>query len=323
MANDNQTNNPKVSALHVHGFGVVAANKPLGSNNIEFFAPEEFPTASGVVSDNASGYDVAGMDASGQAYKDTVTQTMTKPATWMPFGSNRMTAPDVRKGERVVIWRYGDADMYYWASQADDMNLRKLETAVYAWSATQNEGKATDATTSYFFEVSTHNKLMHVHTSKDNGELCSYDIQLNPGTGVFQFQDDLGTVFMIDSMNNALTYQNSDGTVINVNKKSISMQAPEMFSILAKNGQLSFTNGLVIKSPAGTSHMGDFNEQGALGLAGDMVTTASVPGGGGTPGTGQMTIAANMTLQGDATIVGKTTTLQLTSTQDIVAPNIP
>lgn len=322
MANDNQSNAPKVSALHVHSFGIIAANKPLGSAQVEVFAVEDFPTTSGVVSDNASSYTVSGMDAKGNAYTDQLTQAVSKPATWMPFGSNRMTPPDVRKGERVMLWRFGDTDKYYWATLADDMNLRKLETAVYAWSGTPNEGDSTNADTSYFFEVSTHNKLMHVHTSKQNGELCSYDIQLNPGTGKFQFQDDLGTVFLIDSANGILNYQNSSGSQINISKGNATWQVPDTWQVIAKKGQLVFTESLTVKTPM-TNHLGDFNEYGAFGLAGDMVTQPSVAGTGGTPGTGQMTIAASMKLAGDAVIVGKTTTLQLTSTEAIIAPNVP
>lgn len=318
---DNQTNPPKVSQLHIHSFGVVAANKALDSKIVEVTPVEDFPTLSGTITDNASQYGASGVDASGKAYQDSVTQTATVSAEWLPFGSNRMTPPDVRRGERVTLWRFGESDKYYWATMMDDMNLRKLETAVYAWSGSPNEGDSTDATTSYFFEVSTHNKLMHLHTSKSNGELCIYDVQINPGTGVIQIQDDIGNSFLMDSINLILMMQNADGTSLSIDKKNMTIVVPETWSVRAKNGVFQFTDGWQIQSKV-TNHDGDFNELGTFGMNGDMVTAPGSPSVG-TPGKGEMTIAADLTLKGDALVTGVTTTKKLTSQEDIVAPNIP
>lgn len=325
---DNQTNPPKVSQLHVHSFGVVAENMSIANDAngkpnkiVEVHPVEDFPTTSGTITDNATQYQATGVDANGKSYNESITQTITVKAEWLPFGSNRMNPPNVRRGERVMLWRFGDSDKYYWATMLDDMNLRKLETVVYAWSGTSDESVDTDASTSYFFEVSTHNKLMHLHTSNANGEVCVYDIQVNPGTGVIQMQDDIGNSFLLDSINLILQMQNADGTVLSINKKNMTIVVPETWQVQAKNGVFVFTEGWNIQSKV-TNHQGDFNELGALGLSGDMVTAASGGVGPGTPGTGKIKIAGAAELIGSLDVKGPVSAVTIEATESITAPNL-
>lgn len=313
-------NTPRVSQLHIYSYGIVGAVKELSSMTVEVMPVEDNVLADGVLSDNISNYMASGKDASGNSYQSTTPTTLTVQATWMPMGSNRMTAPDVRPGERVMLYRFGDTDKYYWVTIGSDMNLRKLETAVYAWNGSPGEGSGTTGDTSYFFEVSTHQKLVHFHTSKGNGEVCGFDVQINPGTGKVQVQDDLGNFFLLDAVNQILQLSNAAGTSMQIAKQNLTMVVPDTWNVQAKTANFKF-NSWTITSTAGSKHLGDFSEFGAFGLNGDMTTAANDSGAGST-GTGEMTIAANMNLKGDATITGTTTTKQLTSQENIIAPNV-
>jgi hypothetical protein len=307
------------SRLHVYSFGVVAAVKALSSNIVEVTPVEDQVMADGVISDNATTYTAAGTDAQGQSYQKSIQQTNTVKAEWIPLGmSNRMTSPDVRPGERVMLWRMGDSDKYYWCTFAQDMSLRKLETVVYAWNASPDEADGTDGNSSYFFEVSTHNKLMHLHTSKSNGEVCSFDIQINPGTGVIQMQDDIGQFFMLDAINCILQMQTVDGCVVQLNKKDLTFQVPGTWKANVQNidwtiGQTNITSGQ-------TTHTGPFTEDGPLQLNGDMTTAAGAAENGG--GTGKIQIAGQAELLGSMDVKGPVTATTISATEEITAPNL-
>jgi hypothetical protein len=309
------------SQLHRYGFGIVSVDKALSTNVIEVTIVEDNPMADGLLTDNATQYTASGTNAAGQSYQESLTQTNTVSATWMPMGSNRMTSPDVRYGERVAIYRMGDSDAYYWTDIGVDSNLRKLETVVYAWSGTQDESSPTDASSSYFLEVSTHTKMMHLHTSQANGELCGYDVQINPGTGKIQIQDTIGQVFLFDSINHIVQMQNVDGTVFQINKQNLTVVVPDTFNIKAKNLNLLIGQQTNIQSPT-TNHNGNFNELGAFGLQGDMVTTPSGAGGVGTAGTGQINIAGDATLKGTLDVTQTLTATTIEATTSITAPNL-
>ncbi len=319
MADASSATNPSI--LHIYSFAIAAENLDLQNPKfLECTSVEDQPMASGVLSANSTDYASSGTDSKGAAYQTTVKQTVTVKAEWMPLGSsNRMTPPNIRVGERLMLYRMGDTDKYYWVTCAQDMNLRKLETVIHAWNGSQDETQGTDGTNSYFFEVSTHNKLMHLHTSKANGEVCGYDVQVNPGTGKIQIQDDIGNFILMDSVNQILQMQTVSGAVLQLNKKDGNIQIPGTWNVQANMVNWQIAETFNITCPQ-TTHKGNFAEVGLFQLAGDMVTAEG--SGGGTPGTGQMTIAANLNLQGNADITGTTTTRQLTSEQDVIAPNV-
>lgn len=326
--NNLPTNEPEISRLRIYSFGIVAADKARSSKIVEVTPVESFPGVSGTISSNVTQYEAQGVNAQGQSYTESIKQTITVSAEWMPMGSNRMTAPDVRAGERVMLYRMGDSDKYYWVTMMDDMNLRKLETVIYAWSGSTSQGSSgntdnagsANTDTSYFFEISTHDKLVHFHTSKANGEVASYDIQINTAQGILQFQDDVGNFFLLDTRNLILQMQNAEGTMFQINKKNANILVPETWTVQAKQGKFVFDQGWDIQSPT-TNHNGNFNELGAFGLAGDMVT-AEGSGGVGTPGSGKIRIAGDTELLGNMDVKGNVTAVTIEASTSITAPNL-
>jgi hypothetical protein len=241
------------SKLHIYGLGIVAANKELHSKFIEVAPIEALPMLDGEITDNIQTIVTKGKDAFGGVYEDSVLTTASIQAEWLPIGiSNRATAPDVRRGEHVVLYKFGDTDKYYWTTLIYDMKLRKLETAIWVFSNTRNEDSDGTPDTTYFLEISTHKKLIHLHTSKSDGEPFVYDIQLNTKDGVFTFQDDIGNYIQLDSKNVRIEAKNADGTWIDMNRRVINMYAPEDINIRADN-DINISAGNNINSDAGLS----------------------------------------------------------------------
>ena len=241
----------KASQLRVYTIGTVAANKPLDSKEIEFTPDEEMFFVNGELTDNAATVTSAGTNAAGQSYEKSLTTTSSMRAVWLPMGNtNRKTAPDVRRGERVVIYQFADADRYYWTTLLDDIKLRKLETVIYAFSNVREEDQEETADTTYFFEISTHGKYVHFHTSKNDGEPFAYDFQVNTGNGFVQIRDDVGNLIELDSANTKITAYNVDESYIRLDKKVIDIHALDSINITAGK-TINLKAGEVINVEAG------------------------------------------------------------------------
>jgi hypothetical protein len=232
----------QASELKFYSYGIVAENKKLTGpdgkpNRVVEITPVEDLTLldgevkSGIVTDTASLTDSTGGVTSVQT-----TTANSVPATWIPLGNdNRFTAPDVRRGAQVVLYRFADRNEFFWTTLLDDMKLRKLETVIYAWSATQKEGAEVDGESYYFFEISTHRGAVRFHTSKANGEFCMYDIEINAKDGRIQITDDVGNFILFDSQERQIAAKNADDCYMDLNKKNLTIQVPETYTLRAKN----------------------------------------------------------------------------------------
>jgi hypothetical protein len=320
--------------LRFYSMGIVAANKALSSKIIEVTPIEHLPFVNGQLTNTGTTVTAQGTDANGASYSTQVATSVTIQAEWTPEGeSNRQTAPDVRRGEYVKLYQFADADKYYWTTSGLPAQ-RKLETVVHAYSGTADESADMDHTNSYYKEISTHQGLVHWHTSAANGEFTEYDIQLNAKDGYFRFQDGKGNVMIIDSTQNMFQYTNATGSMLQILQDTMSFVIPKSISMKTKDMSIEASNSLSITTQtntlkattnnmtAQTTHNGNFTENGAFGLNGDM-TTASGGGGssGGTAGTGKITIAGNMHLEGSAQIDGDMQANTIEG-QNITAPNL-
>lgn len=232
----------KFSQLRPYSIGVVAENKSItdgkGGFNmmVEITVTEENAMLDGELDSKSTEETVDTTDADGASSSIKVESKTTIMAAWLPLGvSNRLTAPDVRRGAEVLVYRFADTDQFFWATLKDDLALRKLETVVYAWSATKSEDAPVNADNYYFLEISTHKQVVHFHTSKANGEFCVYDIQINTKDGLIKIQDDIGNFITFDSKDHQIILQNVDGTSFDLDKKNLTITVPETYKLVAKN----------------------------------------------------------------------------------------
>lgn len=249
MENDFDPMAPQISKLKIYSLGIVAENKLPSSKEVEVTPIEEMPMLDGELAPVATDYNAKATDALGSSYEDTVELTTTIKAKWLPIGAaNRVSAPDVRRGEMVVIYKFGDTDKYFWTTLNEDLKLRKLETVIYAFSGTTNEGAEINADTFYFIEISTHKKLITLHTSKDNGEPFGYDIQLDTGNGKLVITDDVGNYVLLDSSQTQIVLKNVDETIFDMKGKNLSVTVPETYTVKCKDYKLEVGSSVDIKS---------------------------------------------------------------------------
>ena len=189
-----------LSRLHFYSYGIVAKNKDLSSDLIEVVPSEDQSFLDGELTDNIEKIEAEGEDHNGEKFKTTVETTNSIKAKWLSFtDTNRMTSPDVRRGEEVVIWRFGDTDQYWWFTLQQDKKLRRLETVIYGFSNVREENIEMKHDNMYWFEISTHRKNVRFHTSKNDDEPFAWDIQLNTKDGTFTIEDNDDGYFFYDA----------------------------------------------------------------------------------------------------------------------------
>lgn len=228
-----------MSQLQPYGIGVVAANKLPSSHEIEVTDLERSPMADGEITDNIESYKGSGSSNSEESFDVDVESTASLKAKWLKLGcTNRVTSPDVRRGERVAIWRFGDSDQFFWMDIETSTKLRRLETVVYSFSNNRKENVENTAETTYYFEISTMGKYIHLHTSKNDDEPYIYDIQLNTKDGCLTFMDDDGNSMVMDSAEQRIELHNRMNSFVKIDKKIITLKSDE--EIILDTNKITF-----------------------------------------------------------------------------------
>lgn len=250
------------SSFRFYSWGIVAQNKELNSNYIEVSPVEDMLNLDGELTDHVYQYKSQGRDFRGNAYQTEVNTTATIKAKWLALSqSNRMTAPDVRRGEKVAIYRMANSDHFFWDTAVNDSNTRRLETAVFAYSGTKKEDEPLSDKNSYTQGVSTHNKLVNlIHTSQANGEKFGYDVNVDTDKSVVTIKDNVGNRIILDSSQTLIHIINQRGSEVKLDKGQITIKAPESITIDAPKIQIT----------------GEINHTGKQTSSGGYQTTAEV-----------------------------------------------
>ena len=231
-----ETHNPEISGLRIYSIGRAANNKALNSKELEITPIEQLSMLDGELVSLPFDSEVNGQSADGSQYSAKVTLNTALTASWFPMNSNRKMPPDIRRGERVIIWRYKDTDQFYWTETGWDDHLRRLETVHFRFSATADEAADMDDPKNYYhLQVSTHEGMIHLETMRENGEKAKYVLQINTKDGTAALADDFGNFWQLESLINRISIQNGDGSLWQLDKKKIYGYAPDQMHVIAEN----------------------------------------------------------------------------------------
>lgn len=237
------------SQFTLYSIGRAAENLVIGSRMLQVVPIEHLMFLDGELKSNPTPLTIKGKDAAGNATSTTVTMDNAIEAEWLPNTSNQITPPCIRRGERVYIYRYADRDEFRWTDTGMDRQYRKLESATYAWNATQNETDDTQSPENHYYaEVSAHKGAITIGTSKANGEKAVYLIQINAKEGNITIADDLGQIVFIDSVNHVIHAINADRSEFTLNKKIITIQCQDTVNLTALKTFNITTENLNVKA---------------------------------------------------------------------------
>lgn len=285
---------PNMSQLQERSVGIVAVDKGRSTAIIEVTLAEVSPFIDGEITDNAEVSSVKGVASSGKAFDVNLRSTVTVKARWLPFGTNRATPSDVRRGMKVRVFQFGDEDEYYWSEMGDDPNLYKLETVVYKWSGNGQEDTPNDATNSYYFEINTHDGVVAFHTSDSNGEFGVWDVQINTKESILVIRDSLANFITMETQTGHIEAQNFKGTYFKMVGKDI----------------MGYAGGTTTWECPVTNWKGDFNLKGNFNLDGNYQQK------------GNMAVVGEFALTGNGQCSGTFTANKIVSVTNAQAPNI-
>lgn len=195
----------RISKLKTYSLGIVVKDKAKGDDRIMVCPIEDLTFIEGLLADYKQDFNVSLPDINGKTNNVELLGDGHVVAKWIPYGqSNRVTPPDVRRGETVQIFQYADNDEYHWTTIFNEPSLRRLETVTYMYSDLAVGDTPYDKSSAYWFEVSTTDKTIKLHTSKSNGESVGYDIVLDTGAATLLITDDVGNSIKLDSNRGSL-----------------------------------------------------------------------------------------------------------------------
>lgn len=270
------------SQLFPYSIGIAVENKPLDSRHLNVAPIEQLSALDGELTFNPVEHIVKGQLPDGGSYETKIITDVSITAEWLPMGSNRVTPPDIRRGELVEIYRLADTDKFFWRPLGIRDHLRRLETVIWAFNGSPDENTVgIDPSTCYFVEVSTHQKQITISTSKANGEPFAYSFQINAADGKVVLEDDAGNFIELDSANTLLHLENAEGTMLELNQRDIKAHAPNNFTAaIGNDANLQVGNNFTLQAggDVNLSASGDVNLSAGGGInqtAGQAVTISA------------------------------------------------
>ena len=212
------------SAYRAVSIGVVLQDKAFDSDML-IVSPLEVLSiqGTGIIAPEGTGVEY-------RSDKDSVTQDVftseyssssSVEAKWKPIGiTNRKTSPDMVANELVMLYKYGNEDEYYWSEYNDTRELKKLERVITRFSNLSGGGGPGTILTddnSYSVTVSTKDKKLKIHTADNDGENCTWDIEIDTAAGI---------LVIVDGHGNKLDWNAPAGTLVENFNTSITRIAP-------------------------------------------------------------------------------------------------
>lgn len=195
-------------------------------------------------------------------------------AKWLPLSnSNRITAPDVVANETVILFKYQNVDEYYWTTIFREPELRRLETVNYSYSNLRSGITAFDKTTSYWTEVDTRNKKIHVHTSMNDGEYTEYDIDIDTKNGILYISDKKGNIIKLISKEDKILVNTNNDVTINT-AKTVNITTGTTINIVANSSvnitspNINLNGNVSVNGSLNTS--GNTQSKGSIQCAGNI-----------------------------------------------------
>lgn len=231
------------SLFRMISVGTVAENKLRSSTFVEVSLNEVNPYLNGELKSDIIEDTAEGVDRQGNRFTVMVQMANTIRAEWKGDGTNRVSAPDVRRGERVEIWQYSNTDKYYWVvAREPGSNVRRLETVIQTYNNSRDENQ-TESTkeNSWYSEISTHDGHATFKTNKSNGEQFAYTVQLDAKNGNLVVTDDAGLYIQANSGEQHVEVDNGGGSYLSMRRSKVTCKTTD-FELFATNTNINSDN---------------------------------------------------------------------------------
>lgn len=217
------------SKLRFYSWGIVAEDKKEEDNNCWITPIETIPFVDGDLTTDPTDYNIEGVDKDNKPYVVKLKSSAAINAQWLPWNSNRITSPDLKQGELVILLKFGDVDRYYWVSTGMTDDMRRLETIM--WGISDEPDPSVDLVpyeNVWTIEACTRRKFFRLHTTKANGEPFAYTVEIDADYGKVTVMDDDNNHIFLDSAEQIIQAKNKHATEITIDKKTIYSYAKDL-----------------------------------------------------------------------------------------------
>lgn len=262
------------------GVGTVAATKQTNTKEIMVHVPKDSPMADGRTVATTETKEESAVNANGEPIKVNTLISNVKPAQWSSMGEpNRLTPPDVREGSQVSLYQVSGQTTIYWTTHGFSAETHRLETIVWGFQANPTLDANTEFNVDNFYTITadTRSGFMALRTSQSNGEKSGFEVKVDGGAGRIEMVGSNKTGMILDDYNSKFIYTNKEETLIGVDKKKVSIIAPdsllfsgtESVSILTKVFNLQ-SNEINVKATTANVAIGKTNWEGEVNLKGKL-----------------------------------------------------
>lgn len=296
-----------MNVLECYGVAIVAEDKATDTDEVLVYLSSMYPEADGEVVATAEKKDVTIKSPTGDTHSSSALSSNAVMMKWLPFNTNRVTAPDVRKGSKVVVYKFKGQSTYRWTYFGYDGTLR-LETVIYAFSATPHVKEDAPLTPDnyYIFLISSHTKKIQLLTGMGNGEACSYSITLDTGQGGFSLVDGEQNMFILNSLKHFWSFSNQEKSNFAIDKKKIIascedemlLRGKEHIGLQAKRIDVSCETFDMSATSTATVTSPNIILNGNIQHTGDMTQTGTLSNTGGISSAGDMSSSGDVTASG-------------------------
>lgn len=223
-------------------YGYAATDKAEGSRELNVYVAELLPFVQGEFNATEIDNEIK-TKYKDEEYTSNLTATNTIKCIYRDDNSITTFPPEVRRGEEVIVYCYGDNNTYYWKSTGRNENSRRTDTKRIGISADlSNNGELTDDNT-YFIELDTRkNHWIKLSTSNADGEKYRYNFVINAGGGWCMLADDQGNQFYLETDTPRVCMKNSSESLIDLNDKNILIAAVENITLCSQTGDINFVS---------------------------------------------------------------------------------
>lgn len=262
------------------GVGTVASTKQTNTNEIMVHVPKDSPMADGRTVAVTEIKEESAVNGNGEPIKVTALISNVRPAKWNSFGEpNRLTAPMVREGSQVSLYQVSGQSTLYWTTNGFSAETHRLETVVWGFQANPTLDDNTEFNVDNFYTITmdTAKGEASLRTSQSNGEKSGFEVRVSGQTGRIEMVGTNKSALIMDDFNSKFIYTNKEETLIGVDKKKVTIIAPESVllngeesvSILTKTFNLQATD-INIKATTAKVAIGKTNWEGEVNLKGKL-----------------------------------------------------
>ena len=214
------------SGFHIVGWGVATQDKAKGSKTLHVNPKELLPNSHGKVTSNINTLTKDSVDDKGNASSTKTNWSTYLDCTWLDLFGHTPLPPDIRKGERVILWRQSDSQKHFWTGTNIDIAKRRVEEVVImAVDINPKDRKVYELNydNTYSIKLDTYDKFIRLRTCKNDGESFVHELLLDAKNEYSTLRDDVGNHVSVDSKNTIITLENKDKTKYELNKKDINI----------------------------------------------------------------------------------------------------